>query len=63
MKELFGSVDNLNMFIHPKFNEGFRFMNDKQSVSLAKILYNKFASSNIKNIVTKKLNLIIHIYN
>ena len=51
MKELFGNVDNLNMFIHPKFNEGFRFMDDKQSVNLAKILYNKFESSNIKNIV------------
>ena len=51
MKELFGDVDNLNMFIHPKFKEGFKFMDDKQSVNLARIIYNKFESSNIKNIV------------
>lgn len=51
MKELFGKVDNLNMFIHPKFNEGFKFMNDKQSINLAKELFNKFENSKIKNIV------------
>ena len=51
MKELFGKVDNLNMFIHPKFNEGFKFMNDRQSINLAKELFNKFENSKIKNIV------------
>lgn len=51
MKELFGNVDNLNMFVHPKFNESFRFMNDKQSVNLAKLIFNKFENSSIKNIV------------
>ena len=53
MKELFGKVDNLNMFIHPKFNEGFKFMNDKQSINLAKELFNKFENSKIKNIVVQ----------
>lgn len=51
MKELFGNVDNLNMFIHPKFNESFKFMNDKQSVNLARTIFSKFEKSDIKNIV------------
>ena len=51
MKELFGKVDNLNMFIHPKFNESFKFMDDKQSVILAKTIYEEFQKSNFKNIV------------
>ena len=51
MKEIFGDVDNLNMFVHPKFNETFKFMDEKQSVNLARIVCNKFESSSIKNIV------------
>ena len=26
MEKLFGEVDNLNMFVHPKFNEKFKRM-------------------------------------
>ena len=51
MKELFGNVDNLNMFIHPKFKESFKFMDDKQSLELARTIYNKFEQSSRKNIV------------
>ena len=42
MERLFGCVDNLNMFIHPKFNESFKFMDDKQSIELARKILNKF---------------------
>lgn len=51
MKQLFGEVDNLNMFIHPKFNEKFKFMDDKQSILLANKILNKFIESGYKNIV------------
>lgn len=51
MEELFGKVDNLNMFVHPKFNEKFKFMNDKQSVNLAKNVLSKFIKSGYKTIV------------
>lgn len=51
MEKLFGEVDNLNMFIHPKFNEKFKFMNDKQSIELAKKVLSKFIKNKIENIV------------
>lgn len=51
MNDLFGIVDNLNMFIHPKFNEGFKFMDDKQSICLAKRILNEFKKSGYENIV------------
>ena len=51
MEELFGKVDNLNMFIHPKFNEKFKFMNGEQSVNLAKEVLKEFIKSGFKNIV------------
>ena len=51
MNSLFGSVDNLNMFIHPKFNEGFKFMDNKQSIELARNILIKFKESGYENIV------------
>ena len=42
MQELFGKVDNLEMFIHPQFNESFKFMNEKQSINLAKSILKEF---------------------
>ncbi len=51
MEKLFGEVDNLNMFIHPKFNEKFEFMNDKQSIKLANKVLREFIKTRIKNIV------------
>lgn len=51
MEKLFGKVDNLNMFTHPKFNEKFKFMNEKQSMELAKEVLNRFVKTKIKNIV------------
>ena len=51
MERLFGYVDNLNMFIHPKFNESFKFMDDKQSIELARKILNKFKESGYENIV------------
>lgn len=51
MEKLFGEVDNLNMFTHPKFNEKFKFMNEKQSIELAKEVLNRFIKTKIKNIV------------
>lgn len=51
MNKLFGKVDNLNMFVHPKFNEKFKFMNEKQSIDLAKNILKEFIKSGIKNIV------------
>lgn len=51
MERLFGCVDNLNMFIHPKFNESFKFMDDKQSIELARKILNKFKESGYENIV------------
>lgn len=51
MEKLFREVDNLNMFIHPKFNENFKFMNDKQSIELAKRVLEEFVKSKFKNIV------------
>ncbi len=51
MKNLFGIVDNLNMFIHPKFNGKFKFMDDKQSIYLAKKILNEFKKSGFENIV------------
>lgn len=51
MQKLFGKVDNLEMFVHPKFNEKFKFMDEKQSVNLAKIVLDKFLKSGYKNIV------------
>ena len=51
MERLFGCVDNLNMFIHPKFNESFKFMDDKQSIELARKILNKFKESGYENVV------------
>jgi hypothetical protein len=51
MRELFGKVDNLNMFVHPKFNESFRFMDETQSINLAKEILKRFEKSGIENIV------------
>ena len=51
MEKLFGKVDNLNMFVHPKFNEKFKFMNDKQSINLAKKILKEFIKSGFENIV------------
>ena len=51
MQDLFGKVDNLEMFIHPQFNEGFKFMNDKQSIALAKEVLNGFLNSGYEQIV------------
>lgn len=51
MEKLFGEVNNLNMFIHPKFNEKFKFMNEKQSIELAKKVLSEFIKTKIKNIV------------
>lgn len=51
MQELFGKVDNLEMFIHPKFNESFKFMNDKQSITLAKDILDGFINSGYEQVV------------
>ena len=51
MDEIFGKVDNLSMFVHPKYNERFSFMDYKQSIKLAKTIFNKFQKSHFKNIV------------
>ncbi len=51
MKQIFGNVDNLSGFIHPRFNEKFEFMNEKQSIDLAKCILDKFIKTNIKNIL------------
>ena len=51
MKKLFGEVNNLDMFVHPKFNQKFKFMNDKQSVELAKKVLNQLIQSGFQNVV------------
>lgn len=51
MQELFGKVDNLEMFIHPQFNESFKFMNEKQSINLAKSILKEFIKSGYEQIV------------
>lgn len=51
MQGLFGKVDNLEMFIHSKFNEGFKFMDDKQSIKLAKDVLKRFLKSGYNQIV------------
>lgn len=44
-------MDNLSMFVHPKFNEKFKFMNSQQSIQLAKKVLEEFLKTKIKNIV------------
>ena len=51
MNSLFGIVDNLTMFVHPKFNESFKFMDNKQSIELARKVLDKFTKSGYENIV------------
>lgn len=51
MQDLFGKVDNLECFTHPKFNESFKFMDEVKSVNLAKKVLNEFLKSGYKNIV------------
>lgn len=51
MKPLFGKVNNLAGFVHPKFNREFEFMNESQSVKLAKRILEEFIKTNIKNIL------------
>lgn len=51
MQELFGKVDNLESFTHPKFNEKFKFMNEKQSINLAKKVLDKFLESGYEHVV------------
>lgn len=51
MKSIFGKVDNLSGFIHPKFNQEFKFMNISESIDLAKKILKEFIKTNIKNIV------------
>lgn len=51
MENLFGKVDNLNMFIHPKYNEKFKFMNEEQSINLAKRVLEEFIKTGYKSIV------------
>lgn len=51
MQDLFGKVDNLEMFTHPKFNEKFKFMNESQSVKLAKDVLEGFMKSGYEQIV------------
>ena len=40
MQELFGKVDNLECFTHPKFNEKFKFMNEEQSINCSNRKWN-----------------------
>lgn len=51
MRDLLGKVNNLNMFIHPKYNESFEFMDDFQSINLAKKLLKEFIKTKYKSIV------------
>ena len=51
MQELFGKVDNLEGFTHPKFNEKFKFMNEEQSINLAKRVLEEFLKSGYQQIV------------
>ena len=51
MQELFGKVDNLECFTHPKFNEKFKFMNEEQSINLARKVLEEFLKSSYKQIV------------
>lgn len=51
MQDLFGKVDNLEMFIHPKFNESFKFMDEAQSINLAKNILKGFLKSGYEQIV------------
>ncbi len=51
MQELFGKVDNLEMFIHPKFNEKFKFMNNEESIVLAEDILDRFIKSGYEQIV------------
>lgn len=51
MNDLFGEVDNLSMFTHPKFNEKFSFMDNKQSIDLAKEIFKRFNESGYENVV------------
>lgn len=51
MKSLFGEVNNLAGFVHPKFNKEFKFMNERQSVNLARKILEEFIKTNIKNIL------------
>jgi len=51
MQDLFGKVNNLENFLHPKFNEKFKFMDEKKSVDLARKILEEFLKSGYKNIV------------
>lgn len=51
MKKVFGEVNNLDMFVHPKFNQKFKFMNAKQSIEIAKKVLNQLLQSGFQNIV------------
>lgn len=51
MKKLFGEVDNLKGFVHPKYNREFKFMSELEAIDLAKKILDEFIKTNIKNIL------------
>ena len=58
MQELFGKVDNLEGFTHPKFNEKFKFMNEEQSINLAKRVLEEFRKMFQGRFLNKAVNII-----
>jgi hypothetical protein len=47
----FKDIDNIILFVHPKFNRKFRYMDERECVKLAKKIYQEFKKSNYRNIV------------
>jgi hypothetical protein len=51
MNNPYGKIDNLSAFTHPVFNQVFRYMNDFESICMAKEILNKLIQSGYKNII------------
>ena len=48
---MFGKIDNLSAFTHPDFNMKFQYMDETQSIRMAKSILQKIKESGYKNIV------------
>ena len=51
LKELFGDVDNLSYFVHPKYKEHFSFLSDKKIIILAQKISKKIINSPYEKII------------
>lgn len=51
MNNPYNEIDNLSAFTHPIFNQKFKYMNDYESIDMAKTILNKFIESGFKNVI------------